>query len=258
MLTGMFITLEGGEGSGKSTQIRSLRDRLKRRNVPVTMIREPGGTPLGDLMRQMLKFTTIPLTPKAELLLFNASRSQLVTDVIRPALEKGEVVLCDRFTDSTLAYQGYGRGISLAQVEEVNKVATDGLKPDLTVLLDIPPEEGIERQFTANERFEGGFVQQETSNPEQRESQGLLMDIHSDISLKGQPIGREQLEGERGRANILDFHHRVHQGYLALARIEPDRWLTLDARLSPSQVARLIWQRVEPLVKKMEIAKKVP
>ena len=218
MSTGLFITLEGGEGSGKSTQVRSLTRRLKRRNVPVTTVREPGGTPLGNRLRRLLKFSPVPLTPEAELLLFNASRAQLVTEVIGPALEKGEVVLCDRFTDSTLAYQGYGRGIPLKQVEAANRVATGGLKPDLTIFLDLPPEEGMRRRSTARDRFERGFE-------------------HKDV---------------------MDFHRRVRQGYLDLAGRESERWLTLDARLSAPQVARLIWQRVEPLLEKMGTAKKTP
>ncbi len=133
MPTGLFITLEGGEGSGKSTQIKALQRRLQRRHVPVLTIREPGGTPLGNRLRQLLKFSRTPLSPEAELLLFNASRAQLVTDVIRPALESGTVVVCDRFSDSTLAYQGYGRGIPLERAEAVNDLATGSLKPHLTI-----------------------------------------------------------------------------------------------------------------------------
>ena len=166
---------------------------------------------MGNHLRRLLKFSPSPLTPEAELLLFNASRAQLVADVIRPALEMGEVVICDRFTDSTLAYQGYGRGIPLERVEVVNKAATGDLKPVQTVLLDIPPEEGLKRHSTARDRFERGFE----------------------------------------KKDVMDFHHRVHEGYLEMARREPERWLTLDARLSAPQVARLIWQRVEPLVEKI-------
>jgi dTMP kinase len=205
---GLFITLEGGEGSGKSTQARYLRERLKRRNIPVTTVREPGGTPLGNRLRRLLKFSPTPLTPEAELLLFNASRAQLVVDVIRPALDRGELVVCDRFSDSTTAYQGYGRGIPLEQVEAVNRAATGGLKPALTVFLDLPPEEGLKRHFALRDRFERGFERKE----------------------------------------VMDFHRRVRQGYLDLARKEPERWLTIDARLSPRAVSRLVWQRVEPLL----------
>lgn len=216
MPTGLFITLEGGDGSGKSTQIKSLLRRLQTRHITAMAIREPGGTPLGDRLRQLLKFSSTPLTPEAELLLFNASRAQLVADVIRPALERGEVVLCDRFTDSTLAYQGYGRGISLATVQAVNRAATGSLKPDLTIFLDLSPEEGMGRRSTTRDRFEQGFEQ------------------------KG----------------ITAFHQRVRQGYLELTRKEPERWLTLDARLSQREVSRLIWQRVEPLVGKTVPSKK--
>ncbi|MDA0988982.1 MAG: dTMP kinase [Chloroflexi bacterium] len=208
MPTGLFITLEGGDGSGKSTQIKFLLRRLQTRHINSVAVREPGGTPLGNGLRQLLKFSDIPLSPEAELLLFNASRAQLVADVIQPALERGEVVLCDRFTDSTLAYQGYGRGIPLERVEAVNMAATGGLKPDLTIFLDLSPEEGMGRRSTTRDRFEQRFEQ------------------------KG----------------IMDFHQRVRKGYLELASKEPERWLTLDARLSSREVSRLIWRRVEPLV----------
>ena len=218
MRTGLFITLEGGEGSGKSTQAKYLRRRFWRRDIPVMLVREPGGTPLGNRLRRLLKFSPIPLTQEAELLLFNASRVQLVADVIRPALEKGEVILCDRFYDSSLAYQGYGRGISLDTVQAVNRVATGGLMPDLTIFLDLPPEEGLRRRSATRDRFEQGFDQKD----------------------------------------VMDFHQRVHQGYLELARQEPKRWLRLDARLSPRKVSSLVWERVELLLGKIGFAKKVP
>jgi dTMP kinase len=216
MPTGLFITLEGGDGSGKSTQIKSLLKRLQLCHITTMAIREPGGTPLGERLRQLLKFSSTPLTPEAELLLFNGSRAQLAADVIQPALERGEVVLCDRFADSTLAYQGYGRGISLDIVQSVNRVAIGNLKPDLTIFLDLSPEEGIGRRSTTRDRFELGFEQ------------------------KG----------------VMDFHQRVRQGYLELAGKEPERWLTIDALLSAREISRLIWQRVEPLVGKPVHSKK--
>ena len=111
MPVGLFITLEGGDGSGKTTQLEALASRLRQRNIAVTTVREPGGTQLGVLLRQVLKFSTAPRTPEAELLLFNASRAQLVSEVIGPALERGDVVISDRFADSTVAYQGYGRAL---------------------------------------------------------------------------------------------------------------------------------------------------
>ena len=209
MSKGLFIAFEGGDGSGKSTQVRLLSGRLRRRKVPVTLVREPGGTLLGDWLRRILKFSSIPLTPEAEVLLFNASRAQLVTQVIVPALEEGQAVVCDRFTDSTVAYQGYGRGIPLDQIEHVNAVATGGLRPHLTIFLDLPPEEGLKRRSDMPDRFERGFEHQ----------------------------------------RVMDFHKRVHRGYLEMAWLEPERWFSLDAHLPPNKLARLIWERVEPLVR---------
>ncbi len=150
---GLFVTFEGIEGSGKSTQARMLKRRLERRAYQVTMTYEPGGTALGARLRRLLKYGET-VTPVAEVLLFAASRAQLVREVIRPQLGKGNVVLCDRFTDSTKAYQGYGRGIDLAAIDEINRHATGGLAPHLTVLLDVPPEQGLRRKPGKPDRFE--------------------------------------------------------------------------------------------------------
>jgi len=152
---GLFITFEGGEGCGKSTQAKALRDRLKQQDIPVLLTREPGGTSLGARLRRVLKTrNNVALSPRAELLLFAASRAQLTQELIRPALEAGTVVVCDRFLHSTLVYQGYGRGLDLATVNEINRVATGGLVPDLTVLIDMPPEQGLARKRTPRDRFE--------------------------------------------------------------------------------------------------------
>jgi len=155
-LKGIFITFEGGEGCGKSTQARALYARLKRRGIPALLTLEPGGTDLGQRIRDLLKRqVSTSISPEAELLLFNASRAQLVRQVIRPALKRGSVVICDRFYDSTTAYQGYGRGLDMAAVKAVNDFAAGGLKPDLTVLPDIPPEHGLDRKGRGVEdRFE--------------------------------------------------------------------------------------------------------
>ncbi|MCX7912940.1 MAG: dTMP kinase, partial [Dehalococcoidales bacterium] len=141
----LFITFEGGEGSGKSTQVQRLYHRLCRAGFAVVLVREPGGTPLGERLGRLLKHSRrseVAIAPVAELFLFNACRAQLVSDVILPALDRGEIVLCDRYSDSTLAYQGYGRGLDLGTVRTVNRLATGRAIPDLTVLLDIPVEEG--------------------------------------------------------------------------------------------------------------------
>ncbi len=143
----LFITFEGGEGSGKSVQATALYRRLKRRAMPVLVAHEPGSTPLGRKIAYLLKWAeNMEISPLAELLLFNASRAQLVREVIQPRLAQGTLVICDRYADSTTVYQGYGRGLDLATVREVNRLGTLGLMPDLTVLLDIPAEEGLSRK----------------------------------------------------------------------------------------------------------------
>src|SRR5207237_1463361 len=142
----MFITLEGIEGSGKTTQLRKLAERIP--NVLVT--KEPGGTPTADRIRAILLDTREKIDPVAELFLFAASRRQHVTEVIRPALDDGRVVLCDRFTDATLAYQGFGRLLDLDRLRMLNDWATGSLQPDLTVLFDLPEEVGLDRARSRN------------------------------------------------------------------------------------------------------------
>jgi dTMP kinase len=143
----LFISFEGGEGCGKTTQSRLLAQRLKQLAIPCLALREPGGTPLGESIRRWLKDKSgSSISSQAELLLFNASRSQLVSDVILPALRDGSVVVCDRFADSSLAYQGYGRGLDINSVKQINHFATGGLKPDLVFLLDLSPEVGLGRK----------------------------------------------------------------------------------------------------------------
>ena len=153
---GLFIAFEGCEGCGKSTQAGLLYDELLRRNKPVVLTHEPGGTPLGDNVRKILKVKRdYAISPLAELLLFNSCRAQLMRDVILPALGKGVSVVCDRFTGSTLAYQGYGRGLELETVASINSAATGGLEPDLIFLLDLQPQAGLKRKRNINDdRFE--------------------------------------------------------------------------------------------------------
>ncbi len=155
-----FITFEGGEGSGKSLQARRLYRALTRAGRPALLLHEPGGTPLGERVGRLLKWTReVEVSPVSEVLLFNVSRHQLVESVIRPALQDGQVVICDRFADSTVAYQGYGRGLDPRLVTTINEVATAGLKPDLTVLLDMPVPEGLARiSHRQRDRFEGEDV----------------------------------------------------------------------------------------------------
>ncbi len=200
----LFITFEGGEGCGKSTQARLLLRRLERSAVPAILTREPGGTPLGNEIRRLLKKKRASdVTPESELFLFAASRAQLVADLIRPALDGNAVVICDRFTYSTVVYQGFGRGLDLPTVHTVNRMATGGIEPDLAILLDLPPEQGLGRKPTSNDRFE---------------------------------------------SESLSFHRTVRDGYLEMAAAEPGRWLLVDASLTRSQIATIIWDKVSELL----------
>lgn len=144
-IAGKFITFEGGEGAGKSTQLTRLAERLRASGAGVLSLREPGGTPFGERMRDVLKQPGSAIRPAAEALLFAACRAQLVADVIAPALAAGQVVLCDRFIDSTVAYQSGGRGLDRALIESANRLACGAVRPDLTVLLDLDPSRGLGR-----------------------------------------------------------------------------------------------------------------
>jgi len=153
---GLFITFEGGEGCGKSVQARALYRRLSRLAIPALLTHEPGSTPFGQRLGRWVKWAqNTDISPLTELMLFNASRAQLVTEVIQPELKEGKVIICDRYADSTTAYQSYGRGLDLAMVKAVNSVATQGLTPDLTILLDMPAAGGLARKRTRKQdRFE--------------------------------------------------------------------------------------------------------
>lgn len=152
----LFITFEGGEGSGKSVQSKGLYRRLDKLAVPALLTHEPGGTELGEKLSRLLKWARdTGISPLTELLMFNASRAQLVAEVIRPSLQAGKVVICDRYTDSTIAYQHYGRGLDLKLVKTLNEGATGGLAPSFTILLDVTPETGLTRKGDKKpDRFE--------------------------------------------------------------------------------------------------------
>lgn len=179
MTRGVFVTFEGGEGCGKSTQLAILAQTLEKAGAPVLSLREPGGTRVGELVRAaLLDPAHTEMAPRAELLLYEASRAQLVAERIMPALETETVVLCDRFYDSTTAYQGYGRGVSLDVIEPLNAIAADGLVPDLTIVLDIDPVVGLERatalgadrleseERAFHERVRSGFLEIASREPE--------------------------------------------------------------------------------------------
>ncbi len=191
-MPGLFITFEGGEGSGKTTQLKALLNHLAEGRHEVVETRDPGGTTIGNQIRAvLLDGENDRMDPWTELLLYEASRRQLVCEVIRPALAAGRIVVCDRFTDSTVAYQGYGRGLDLAVIERLNAMATDGVRPDLTILLDIDPMLGLAR------------------------ISGRLREPRHKL---------DRLEEE-----VMDFHLAVRKGFLAQAAAEPARFLVLDA-----------------------------
>jgi len=174
---GIFITFEGGEGCGKSYQSGELYRRLLANSTPVLLTHEPGGTLLGETITKWLKWhKEFTLSATGELLLFNASRNQLCNEVIVPALNEGKVVICDRFSDSTIAYQGYGRGLDFGIIQSLNRLATDGLKPILTILLDIPVDCGFARKDKTNQdRFEAEGI-----TFHERVRQGYLKMAHNE------------------------------------------------------------------------------
>lgn len=203
MTRGRFITFEGGEGCGKSTQVRRLAERLGHSGVDVVLTREPGGTRLAERVRSLLKDELEdPPCDRSELLLFLAARAQLVRNVIRPALAAGRWVVSDRFSDSTFAYQGYGRGLPLGFLREANDFACGGLVPDLTILLDVPPEVAAARM---REREAATGVQ------------------------------ADRLERAGG-----EFHARLRAGFLEMAAAEPGRIVRIDAAGTPDEVERRV------------------
>ena len=213
MKRGLFITFEGTEGAGKSTHIRLLAERLRQLGRTVRELREPGGTPLGEEIRHLLKHHPAGrgMTPETELLLMNASRAQLVREVIRPALDAGEVVLCDRFFDSTVAYQGHGRGLDLKLVESVIAAAVGETRPDLTLLLHVPLSVSESRRLSRQ-------------------------------NSQSAPADRFE---ESDRA----FFERVEGGFQVIATTEPKRVLVIEASRDVESIAADIWSRVEPLFK---------
>ena len=217
-MSGLFITFEGTEGSGKSTQIQILRERLRSLGRTVRILREPGGTPIGEEIRHLLKHSDAnhAMTSEAELLLMNASRAQLVREVIRPALAVGEVVLCDRFFDSTTAYQGHGRGLDLVRVKAIIDFAVEETRPDLTLLLEIPIEVSEARQARRKDTRNTGPA-----------------------PLPPEPALRDRME-EADRA----FFQRVHEGFQKIAVAEPDRVRVIDATRTVEDVSADIWNEV--------------
>jgi dTMP kinase len=202
---GKFITLEGCDGSGKSTQVTLLKDKLNEMKLPCIITREPGGTAISEQIRKViLDEANKAMVWRTEALLYAASRAQLVGELIVPSLNEGIHVICDRYVDSTLAYQGYGRGLDFADLVKINNYATNGLKPHLTILLDIDPE--VTSKRLAKKKA-------------------------------------DRLEGEK-----IQFHQRVREGYLELARKEPERFAVIDAGRSIGEVHEEIMRKVLTLL----------
>ncbi|MDO9548325.1 MAG: dTMP kinase [Candidatus Marinimicrobia bacterium] len=204
MKSGIFITFEGIDGSGKTTQINALIQHLDKAGIPYQLFREPGGTEIGEKIRDiLLDKNHDSMLPMTELLLYSASRHQLTKSRIIPALEAGEIVICDRFYDSTTAYQGYGRGIDLDFIQRLNAAATDSLVPDKTFILDISLEERHLR------------------------------------------LGKKNLD--RLEQETMDFHKRIRDGFLKMAKNEPGRFTVLEGNRTPEALSNEIWKIVRTL-----------
>ncbi len=214
-MTGKFITFEGVEGCGKTTQIKLIAERLRGQGYDFVLTREPGGTVVGERIRSVLLDSTHKgISPIAELLLYAAARNQHVEQVLLPALKADKLVLCDRYADATTAYQGAARNIDPAIIKDIHRIATEGLTPDLTVLLDLPAKEGLARAHDRN-----------------------LRDASS-------------AKEDRFEQEDIAFHERVREGYLAIAKQEPDRFAVIDARGSEEEVHQKIVEVLQTYLNK--------
>jgi dTMP kinase len=210
----LFITFEGVEGSGKTTQIQRLTKYLTQKGIPCKVTREPGGSSIGEKIRKiLLNPDHHKMVPTSELLLYEAARAQHVEEVIEPFLKKGGVVLCDRFSDATVAYQGYGRSIDLKWIERLNCLSSQGIRPNVTFLLDCPSDVGLKRALQRNR------------------------------ALKQEKEGRFEKEE-------IQFHRRVRKGYLDIAKKEPHRVKVIDTREGKDRVFDKIREIVDNLIKK--------
>ena len=201
-MAGLFVTFEGGDASGKTTQIGLLADWLKAQGRTVLVTREPGGSDLGNELRDIVLHRRGFIAPRAEALIYAADRAHHVHEVVRPALERGEVVLQDRYLDSSVAYQGAGRVLDPTEVKEVSVWATEGLMPDVTVLLDVPADIGLARQASEERAY------------------------------------------DRLEAEALDFHQRVRDSYLAIAKENPERVVVIDGTAAIDEVHSAVLERV--------------
>lgn len=209
----MFITFEGIEGCGKTTQIKRIAKRLSRNGIPIITTLEPGGTSIGQNIRRIvLDSHNKNLSHLAELALYAADRAQHIEEVIKPALDQRKWVICDRFFDATVAYQGTARGLDMELIRMLNEKVTKGIQPDITFLLDCPVEVGLDRALERNRTLS--------------------------------PKGQDRFEKER-----LDFHMKVRRGYLELARNNPKRFVIIDATLAKNEVEQEIFKHIKPLLK---------
>ncbi len=230
-MKGIFITFEGTEGSGKSTQIGLLADKLHSLGFTVQQLREPGGTPIGEEIRHTLKHSeaNYAMTAEAELLLMNASRAQLVREIIRPMLALGHIILCDRFFDSTIVYQGYGRKLDLKKVSGIIDFAVGEIRPHLTLLLHVPIAVSEERR---------------------RSRQSMLLEVpQKEKPSQSAPLPFDNKLRDRMEEADRDFFERVENGYHALALAEPGRVKLIEATQSKELVAQEIWKLAEPLIR---------
>jgi dTMP kinase len=210
----LFITFEGVEGSGKTTQIQRLKKYLTQKGIPCKVTREPGGSSIGEKIRKiLLNPNHREMVPTSELLLYEAARAQHVKEVIEPFLKKGGIVLCDRFSDATVAYQGYGRSIDLKWIERLNLFSSQGIRPDVTFLLDCPSDIGLKRALQRNRML-------------------------------------KQEKEERFEKEEIQFHRRVREGYLAIATKDPHRVKVIDTREREDRVFDKIREIVDNLMRK--------
>lgn len=210
---GFFITFEGIEGCGKSTQVRLLSKALEETGINCIVTREPGGTSIGSKIRDILLNPDHKgMSTEAELLLYAADRAQHVREVIKPSIDNGKVVVCDRFSDATLAYQGFGRGLDMATIRDLNLIASLGIRPDLTLLLDCPVEMGIGRALARNAK-------------------------------------NSHIRDDRFEREALAFHQKVREGYLSIAKSEPDRIKVIDACQDVETMQSEIWEVVNEMLK---------
>ncbi len=216
-MAGIFITFEGIEGCGKTTQIKLLDDELREMGFPTVLTREPGGTPISERIRAiLLDPASSKISPKTELLLYAAGRNQHIYEVISPAISSEKIVLCDRYADATTAYQGAARDIAPEIIESVHRIATDGLMPDLTILLDCDVEVGLSRAIKRN----------------------------SEESISG--------SGDRFEREKIEFHQRVREGYLKISSLEPARVKVFDATEEPSVIHSKILSEVKRKIGNIE------